>query len=101
GQLFTAEELDPIGEFQVGDNDEGHALLQGGAELKHQLGPGGGKRDKAQFIQDDQVLFEGGGQEFGQAMLLLRQDQFVNQGGSIVKTDVMALPAGGQSKPGA
>jgi hypothetical protein len=63
--------------------------------LEHQLGAGGGKRDKAEFIQDDEVLFEGGGQEFGQAMLLLGQDQFVDQGGGIVKTDVMTLPARG------
>jgi len=72
--------------------------MQGGAKLEHQLGAEGGERDETQLIEHDQVLFEGRGQEFRQAMVLLSQDQLVDQGGGVVETDVMALPAGSQGQ---
>jgi hypothetical protein len=68
--------------------------------LEHQLGAGGRKRDEAQLVQDNQVVFEGGGQEFRQPVLILSQDEFIDQGGGIVKADAMALPTSSQSQPG-
>ena len=71
--------------------------MQGGAELEHQLSAGGGERDEAQLIQDNQVLFEGGGQEFGQALLLLSQAEFVDQGRGIEKPNPITLSTSRQS----
>ena len=74
--------------------------MQGRAELEHQLGPGGGKRDEPQLIQNNEVLFEGGSQEFRQSLLLLSQAEFVDQSCRIVETHPIALPAGGQGQSG-
>ena len=56
--MLGAKDLDPVGEFQIGGHQQGDLLMQGGTELEDQLGSAGGKRDVAQLIQDDQVLFE-------------------------------------------
>lgn len=68
--------------------------MQGGAKLKEQLSTAGSQRNKAQLIQNDQLVFEGGGHEFGQTMVVLGQNEVVDQGGDIVETDAMTLPTG-------
>jgi len=89
GQLFAAEDLGPIGEGEVGGDNQGDPLVQGGAKLEHQLGTEGGKGDEAQFIEHDQVLFEGGAQEFLETVLLLRLGQVVDQGSGVVEANVL------------
>ena len=74
--------------------------MQGGAKLKYQLGAESGKRQEPQLVQNDEILVEGAGQEFGQPVLFLSQDEFVNQRGRIIKTNPLPLPARGQSQPG-
>jgi hypothetical protein len=98
--LVTAEDLTPIGKFEIGGDDQRDAFMEDGTELEHQLSAGGGKGDKAQFIQDDQVVFEGRRQEFGQALLVLSDEEVIDQGGGVVKANAMTLPTRGQSKPG-
>ena len=83
--MFIAKDLGPVGELQVGGDDQGHAFVESGTELEHELSAGGRKRDEAEFVQDNQVVLESGSQEFRQAMLLLSQEQFVDQGGGVVK----------------
>ena len=96
--MLTAENLSPVSEFQVGGDDQGDPFVQGGTELEHQLGAGSRERDEAQLIQDNEVLFEGGGQEFRQALLFLSQHEFVDQGCGVVKAHSIALSAGRQGQ---
>ena len=63
GQPFVAKDLGPVGKGQVGGDDDRHLLMKSGAELEEQLSPIGGKRDETQFIQDDEVELESGGEE--------------------------------------
>src|SRR5487761_1975503 len=59
GQLFVEEDLSPVGEAQVGGDDERDALVECRAELKHELRGGGSERHKAEFVQHDQAVLEG------------------------------------------
>ena len=100
GQSLVTEDLGPVGEFQVGSHDQGDPFVQGRAELEHQLGPGGGKGDEAQLIQHNELLFEGGRQEFVKTLLFLSQGKLIDQGGGIVETNPMTLTTGFQSQAG-
>jgi len=71
GQAFVAKDLHPIGKFEVGGDDQSEAFVQFRAEGKQGLRAVGGEGDKAQLIQNDQVQFEGGGDEAMQAMFIL------------------------------
>ena len=93
--------MGPIGEFEIGGDEQGHSFVESGAELEYQLGASRREGDKAQLIQNDEVLFEGQGQEFGQAVLVLGQDEFIDQGGGIVEADAIALATGSQGQTGA
>ena len=99
--MLTFKDLGPIGEIQVGGHNQGHPFVQGGAELEHQLGSGSGKRDEAQLIQHNEVVFEGSSQEFRQPLLFLSQTELVDQGSCVVKTNAQTLPAGRQGKASA
>lgn len=70
-QLLIAEDLDPACEMQIHPHNHRHPLVKRREELEHQLGTGGRERDEAQLVRDDQAMFEGGGQEPGQAVLFL------------------------------
>ena len=72
--------------------------MQGGAKLKHELGALIGKRDEAQFIQDDELMATGGGNEALDLMLFLSQQQLIDQRSRIVKTHPPALSTSGQGK---
>jgi hypothetical protein len=53
GQAFITKDLRPVGKSEIGGNDEGNLFVEGRAELKVQLRPGGGERNETQFIQDN------------------------------------------------
>ena len=54
GQLLIAEDLDPLGEREVGGDDRGAALVAVGDQVEEQFaaGPVGG--DEAQLVDDQQ-----------------------------------------------
>jgi hypothetical protein len=63
GQTFIAKDLNPISELEVGSNDQSETFVKFGTESEKGLRTILRERDKAQFIQNDQVQFEGGGNE--------------------------------------
>ncbi len=100
GQSFIAKDLSPVGKAQVGGHDRGYALVQSGAELKDQLRASGGEGDKAQLVQDDELMSERRGQDLGQTMFVLSQDQFIHQTGGGIETDAPTLTAGRECQAG-
>lgn len=44
GQAFIAEDLGPVSELEIGGDDQGHALVEGGTELEKELSAGGRKK---------------------------------------------------------
>jgi hypothetical protein len=89
-QPLVTKDLGPVREGQIGGDDDCHLLMKSGAELEKPLSPIGGKGDEAQFIQDDEVELESGGEEGWQTLFSLSQGQFVDQGGGIVKAGSLA-----------
>lgn len=70
------------------------------AELEQELRAGQGEGDEAQFIQDDEVLFQSVLQQPGQAVFILGHEQFTDQGGGVVETHAVALPTRCQRQSG-
>ena len=70
-QAFIAKDLHPIGEFEIGGDDQSEAFVKFGTESKKRLGAILRKGDETQFIQNDQVEFESGGNEAMQTMFVL------------------------------
>ena len=52
----VGKDLGPLREGQVGGHDDGSLLGPLGDHLEEQLGSDFGKRDVAEFIDDDQVI---------------------------------------------
>ena len=78
GQAFVSKDLDPIGELQVSGDDHRQPFVELRAEGEEHLGAIGGEGDKAQFIQNDQILFEGGSDHPVKAVLVLCLEQFIH-----------------------
>ena len=93
-QAFTAKDLDPIGELQIGGDDQGQSFVKFGAEGKECMSAIGRKRDKAEFIQHHQIQLESLGDEAVQAMFILSLEEFVDQAGSCPEAHFVFLAAG-------
>jgi len=78
GQAFIAKDLRPIRKLEIGRDDQRDPFIQRRTKLKQQLRADRREWDEAQFIQDDEILFERGLQQSRQTMLILRLDQFVD-----------------------
>jgi hypothetical protein len=79
GQSFIAKDLHPIGEFEIGGDNQSKAFIKFRAESEKGLCAILGEGDETEFIQNHQVKFEGGGDEAVQAMFILRLNQFIHQ----------------------
>ena len=77
-QAFIPKDLRPIRKLEIGRDDQRDPFIQRRAKLKQQLRADRREWDEAQFIQDDEILFERGLQQSRQTMLILRLDQFVD-----------------------
>ena len=54
GQLLVAEDLDPLGESNVGIDDRGVVLVPVGQEVEEPLALGPLERHEAEFVDDQQ-----------------------------------------------
>ena len=79
GQTFIAKDLHPIGEFEIGSNDQSESFIKFRAEGKECLCAILGEGDETEFIQNDEIEFEGRGDKAVQAMFILCLNQFVHQ----------------------
>jgi len=70
-QLLIAEDLGPIAKAEIGRHNHRHPFIERGTELKDQMRAVSGQGNKAQLVQDDQLVLEQLGQELGQSMLIL------------------------------
>jgi len=71
GQTLIAKDLHPIGELEIGGNDQSEAFIKFRAEGEERLCAIFLEGDETQFIQNHQIEFEGGGDEAVQAMFIL------------------------------
>src|SRR5712691_5409913 len=55
GPLFVSEDARPLGEGQVGGDDNGSALIQPADQMEEQLATGLGERQVAEFVEHDEV----------------------------------------------
>ena len=69
GECLGTKELHPIGKLEIGVDDQGDMVVQRGAKLEEQLsaappqrGVPSRKRDEAEFVENDEVLFAGVGE---------------------------------------
>ena len=53
GQAFIAKDLHPIGELEIGGDDQSEAFVKFRAESKQGLRAVLGEGDKAEFVQND------------------------------------------------
>ena len=63
GQSLIAKDLHPIGEFEIGSNDQSQSFIKFRAEREECLRAILGEGNETEFIQNHQVKFEGGGDE--------------------------------------
>jgi hypothetical protein len=99
GQTFIAKDLHPISKFKIGGDDQGEAFIKFRAEGEERLCAILGEGDETQFIQNDEIEFEGGGNEAVQAMFILRLNQFVHQTSRSPKADTATIATGGACQP--
>lgn len=97
-ETFIPKNASPIGEGEVGCNNNGNALVEGGAELEDEVGTGGGEGDEAEFVEDEKAVFERAGEKLLEAVFVLRLDEIVDEGGGVVEADLVTLAAGGQAQ---
>ena len=67
----TAKYLHPVREFEIGRDDERDMVMQTRAKLEQELGATRGKRDEAEFVQDNEPLFTRSRDEMLGLMLIL------------------------------
>ncbi len=94
----------PVAKFQVGGDDHGDTLVEGRAELEEEIGSLSAERNKAELIQNQQLLFAESGHEAREFQLMLRDDQVIDQGslvcrppGPILRPRVFSPNQGSQS----
>ena len=98
--LIAAHDTAPLSKTEVGRDDECHPLIEGRAELKQELRSDRGERDKAQLVQDNQLLLAQARHQTRQLVLLLGFNEIVDQSGNIVEAHPSPLSTGCQSEPG-
>lgn len=62
-QSLIAKDLNPIGEFEIGSNDQSQSFIQFRAEGEECLRAVLGEGNETEFIQNHQVKFKSGGDE--------------------------------------
>src|SRR5438094_3695144 len=98
--LIATHDTAPLSKTEIGRDDECHPLIEGGAELKQELGADRGERDKAQLVQDNQLLLAQARHQTSQLVLLLGFNEIVDQSSNIVEAHPSPLSTGCQSEPG-
>ena len=96
GEALRTEDLGPFVEGQIGCDDDGAALVALGDDLEEQLGAGLAEGDKAQLVDDQQVLAGLQLLQTLQAPFVGGLDQFMNEGRGGGEADLHALLAGRQ-----
>ncbi len=71
GQTFIAKDLDPIGELEIGGDNQGQAFVERRAEGEQRLGANRREGDEAELIQHHQVELECGANQAMHAVLIL------------------------------
>ena len=56
GHLGIAEDLDPLGEGQIGSDDQAGALVELADEVEQELAAGLGEGEVAELVDDDEGL---------------------------------------------
>jgi hypothetical protein len=96
----VGEDLRPLREGQVGGHDDGGLLGPLGDNLEERFGSDFGKRDIAEFVDDDQLPAGPACQHTAQALFPLRLDELVDQCGGSGKAHSLALTAGSDRQAG-
>ena len=98
GKAVIPKELRPVGELEIGGNDHGGPFIEFGTEGKQGMSATGGKRDKAQFVQNDQILFLSQSNKPVKAVLFLSRQEFIHQPGRRPKSHAVILPTSRQGQ---
>ncbi len=94
GEALIAERRGPLVEGQVRGDDRGAAFVALADQLEQEFRPGARQRHEAQFIDDQQLI---GGERLlqaQQALLVLRLDHLVHDGGGRGEAGLHAAVAG-------
>ena len=89
-QLFIVENLGPVSKTEIGGNDQGDAFVESRTELKNELSALSAEGDETKLVDNEQIEFEGLGDELRQQMVFLGQDEFVDQSSGIVEPHFVA-----------
>ena len=87
GQGLIAKDLSPVGELQVGGQNDGYPLVERRAKLEEQIRAGRGKGDEAEFVQDDDLMAQSAFDEVLVLMLVLGADRLVHERGGTEETE--------------
>ena len=79
GELFVAEDLDPLGERQIGGDDGRAPFIALGQQIEQQLAAGALERNESQLIDDQQRDFLIALLERGEPPLVARLNQALHQ----------------------
>ena len=91
GQLLVAEDLDPLGEREVGGDDRGTALVAVGEQVEEQFAAGAVEVHEAQLVDDQQGDAQVALVQPRERALVARLDQFADEVGGADEGD--PLPA--------
>jgi len=94
-EAFIAKHLNPIGELEVGGQDQSQALVDFGAKGEQGMGAAGRKGDEAELVDHDQIELESSSDEAVQTMLILSLEQLIHQSGGGPEADFAPLATGG------
>lgn len=97
GQTFLAERDVPLVERQVRGDDGGAAFIALADQLEQQLGAGPGERDKAQFVNDQQLVAGKLLLQAQEPLVVAGLDEFVNDGGGSGEAGFDAMLASRQA----
>lgn len=93
GETLGPKCFGPFVEWQVACDQCGTALIALGDQLEQQLGPGFAQRNKAQFVNDQQLVTDHLFLQPQKPALIPRLHKFMDECGSGDKTDGQALLA--------
>lgn len=91
GQLFVAEDLDPLGEREVGGGDRGALLVAVGEQVEEQFAASPVEGHEAAVVDDQQRDTQVALMQAGERPLVARLDQFVDEVGGPDEGDPLAV----------
>lgn len=99
-ESVIVKDLRPFCEGQVGGDENGAALVALGEKGEEHLRTLLRERDKAEFINDNELLFEESILQTAKGLVLLRFDELVDEGSGGEKPDFVSRFASGIAKSG-